>query len=123
MRAFIIKIKDGLKEFFYSRFFLGAIVASILFVCVLMWQETTHETRISKMQENIQIVLRDQDNFYAKKTERLELQNFQNQMIMSSHRQIIERASGLILKYRQIIEELVKELRKHQVPIDPDKWT
>jgi len=123
MRAFIIKIKDGLKELFYSRFFLGVIVASIIFVCVLAWQETAHEVRISKMQNNIQTVLRDQDNFYAEKTKRLELQNFQNEMIMSSHRQLIEQASELILKYRQIIEKLAKELQKYQRPIDPDKWT
>lgn len=45
-------------------------------------------------------------------------------MTLEQQEAMLQRASEIIGQYRQIIENLAKELQKHKKePIDPNDWT
>lgn len=117
MKAFLIKIKDSLKKTLHSNFFLGVIFTTLIFISGLIWQSSVHQQKLLKMEHDIEIVLTGQNQFYAEKLNGLEQQVEQQEMML-------QRAGEIIGQYRQMIENLARELQKHQQkPIDPNDWT
>jgi len=116
MKAFLIKIKDGLKKTLHSNFFLGVILTTFLFISALIWQQSFYEKKILVMQHDVEVVMFAQERVYEQRVDQLKMQVDEQDLML-------ERASEVIQRYRQIIENLVKELQKHQQEIDPDKWT
>ena len=113
MKAFLIKIKDGLKKILHSNFFLGVILTAFLFTTALIWQQSVYKEK----QHDVEIVMIGQERTHEQKV---------NQLAMTLEQQeaMLQRASEIIGQYRQIIENLAKELQKHKKePIDPNDWT
>ena len=69
------------------------------------------------LQHDVEVVLIGQERTHEQKV---------NQLAMTLEQQeaMLQRASEIIGQYRQIIENLAKELQKHKKePIDPNDWT
>ena len=117
MKAFLIKIKDGLKKILHSNFFLGVILTAFLFTTALIWQQSVYKEKLLVLQNDVEVVLIGQERTHEQKV---------NQLAMTLEQQeaMLQRASEIIGQYRQIIENLAKELQKHKKePIDPNDWT
>ena len=116
MKAFLINLKEKAKKVLSSNTSIGAVIASLVFTSVLILQDAKHNTEILQMRHDVEAVLHGQDNYYQHKLTILEDQVEDYEGILMSREQMLQQASELIIKYRQIIEQLSRELQKHQKP-------
>ena len=104
---------DGLKKILHSNFFLGVILTAFLFTTALIWQQSVYKEKLLVLQHDVEVVLIGQERTHEQKV---------NQLAMTLEQQeaMLQRASEIIGQYRQIIENLAKELQKHKKePIEP----
>jgi hypothetical protein len=113
MKAFLLKIKDGAKKMFFSSFFAGVLVTSITCTGIFInLRDIEHTEKIIELVESTDAAMIAQEEYHKKQTEGLERRVYNTEIVNASQKQLIERASEIIFRYRAIIQQLVDELNK-----------
>ena len=115
MKAFLLKIKDGAKKMFFSSFFAGVLVTSITCTGIFInLRDIQYTEKIVELVESTDAAMAAQGEYHKKQTEGLERRVYNTEIVNASQRQLIERASEMIFKYREAIQQLVDELNRLQ---------
>ena len=117
MKAFLLKIKDSAKKMFFSSFFAGVLITSITCTGIFInLRDIEHSEKIVELIESTDAAMIAQQEYHQQQVGSLEQRVYHIEMVNASQKQLIDRASQMILKYREVIQQLVDELNRLQPP-------
>ena len=82
-----------------------------------------HETELLIIQRDSRTQLKTQEQCYIKKINISEKELYFREKILTSQREMIDRASALIYKYQKIIQDLSRQLQELKTPFDINRIT
>ena len=100
MKAFLLKIKDGAKKLFFSSFFVGVLVSSIIFTSFFIFKDIKHAEEMIDLIEDVDAIVVAERKFHGERIEDLEQSVYELEVINASQKDLIEKASEIIFKYR-----------------------
>jgi len=112
MKAFFLKIKDGAKNLFFSSFFVGVLVSSIIFTSFFIFKDIKHAKEMVDLIEDVDAIVVAERKFHGERIEDLEQNIYELEIINASHRDLIKKAGEMIFKYRSMIQQLVDEINR-----------
>lgn len=109
MKAYFRALKEWAKNLFHSYLFVGIMISSCFYIPVILYNDYNHKIKANNIINNTQIALIAQESEFKDKYFKMELTQQRMEYLVESQGQ-------LILKARKIIDDLVDQLNKLQMP-------